>query len=134
MAREVQRFSVTIPAGTPRLGALAFPLAMPTRIVVEVEIVVPPGPRGEVGFQLGSGGLQIVPATPGQFVVTDNEVIHWPLESQITSGAWQLIGYNTGSFDHTLEIRFLVDLVPLPGEPAGFQPIPNAALDSSGVG
>jgi hypothetical protein len=128
MAREVQRFTVTVPAGTPRAGALAFPLPMPPRIVDEVEILVPPGPRGEVGFQLSSGGVQIIPATAGAFEVTDNEVIHWPLEGQIDSGAWQMIAYNTGAFNHLLQVRFLVRLVPSASAPAGFQPLPVDSL------
>ena len=128
MAREVQRFSVTIPAGTLKTAPVQINLAMPARIVEEVEIVVPPGPRGEVGFQLGTSGSQIIPITPGQFVVTDNEVIHWPLEGQIDSGAWQMIAYNTGAFNHTLAVRFLVTLVPAQLAPAGFTPIPNDAL------
>lgn len=129
MAREVQRFAVTIPAGTPVTAPLNFNLAMPARIVEEVEIAVPPGPRGEVGFQLGTSGSQIIPITPGQFVVTDNEVIRWPLEGQIDSGAWQMIAYNTGSFNHTLEVRFLVTLVPSQLAVPGFSPLPDGALD-----
>ena len=123
MAREIQRFAVIIPAGTTKAAALAFNLAMPARVVEEVEIVVPPGPRGEVGFQLGSSGSQIIPSTPGQFVVTDDEIIHWPLEGQIDSGAWQMIAYNTGTFNHTIEVRFLVQLVQTLSAPLAFQPV-----------
>jgi hypothetical protein len=43
--------------------------------------------------------------------VSNGEIIDWPLEGQITSGAWQLFAFNTGKFAHTLEIRFLTDLV-----------------------
>ena len=127
MAREVQRFSATIPAGTPKSAPVQINFAMPARVVEEVEIIVPPGPRGEVGFQLGTSGSQIIPITPGQFIVTDNEEIHWPLEGQIDSGAWQMIAYNTGSFNHTIEVRFLVNLVQQPA-PVGFQPLPADAL------
>jgi hypothetical protein len=128
MAREIQRFSVTVPASTAKAAALAFTLAMPPRIVDEIEILVPPGPRGEVGFQLSSGGVQIIPATAGAFEVTDNEVIHWPLEGQIDSGAWQLIAYNTGAFNHLIQVRFLVRLVPVAATLAGFQPLPVDSL------
>jgi hypothetical protein len=128
VAREVQRFAVTVPAGTAKAGALIFNLPMPPRIVDEVEILIPPGPRGEVGFQLASGGAQIIPVTAGAFEVTDNEVIHWPLEGQIDSGAWQMIAYNTGAFNHLLQVRFLVRLVPAAAALAGFQPLPVDSL------
>jgi hypothetical protein len=110
MAREVHSFDVTIPAGTAKAAPQLTSLTMPPRVVTEVEIIVPPGPRGKVGFALAAGGVAIIPYEPGTFFVTDNEIIRWPLEEQITSGAWQLLAYNTGTFDHTLEVRFLVDL------------------------
>lgn len=111
MAVEVYRFVVTIPAGTPASAPVAFPLVMPSREVEEVEIVVPPGPRGEVGFQLGQGSTQMLPTNPGAYIVADDEVIHWPLEDQIDSGSWSMIAYNTGQFNHSIEVRFLVRLV-----------------------
>lgn len=111
MAREVRRFPVTIPAGTASAAPITFGLTFPPRVVAEVEIVVPPGPRGEVGFQLAMSGFQVLPVETGQYFVTDDEVIHWPLEGQVDSGAWQVIAYNTGTYPHTLEFRFLVDLV-----------------------
>lgn len=113
MAREVQAFQVTIPAGTAKASPQTTALTMPARIVREVEVLVPPGPRGNVGFQLAMAGNQLLPYTAGTFLVTDNEVLRWPLEGYPDSGAWQLIAYNTGIFDHTLYLRFLVDI---PGE------------------
>ena len=133
MAQEVQKFAVTIPAGTKVTAPLTFNLTMPPRVVAEVEIVVPPGPRGEVGFQLGLAGQQLIPYTAGQFFVTDDEIIHWPVEGMPDSGAWQMIAYNTGTFNHTIEVRFLVDLHDLraPVEPA---PISNLELSSPAPG
>lgn len=113
MAREVWRFAVTTPALTPKANAITTNLSMNPRDVDEIEIIVPPGPRGQLGFQLAMAGNSIIPANPGQFFVSDNEVIHWPVEGFPNSGAWQLISYNTGLFAHTIEIRFLVRI---PGE------------------
>jgi hypothetical protein len=124
VAREIQSFAVSIPAGTLKSAPQITALTMPPRIVDEVEILVPPGPRGEVGFQLGAAGGQIIPVTLGQFIVTDNEVIHWPMEDQIDSGAWQLIAYNTGSQPHTVTVRFLARLPLPPGQLVGLVPLP----------
>ena len=114
MAQEVQRFSVTIPHGTP----IATPVTVKTefgfRVVREIEIIIPPGPRGNMGFQIAQAGRQVFPYTPGGFIVTDNEQIRWPIEDANTSGAWAVIGYNVGTFDHTIEVRYLVDLPPDP--------------------
>lgn len=110
MAREVHEFPVSIPAGTPITAPLTFNLPMPPRIIDEVQVQVPPGPRGEVGFAIGQAGVPIFPFESGAYVVTDNELVSWPLEDANTSGAWQIIAYNSGAFNHTLYVRFFARL------------------------
>jgi len=134
MAREVRKFAVTIPKNTLKTAPQISSLAFPDRVVQEVEIVVPPGPRGEVGFQLATGGSQVLPSEAGAYFVTDNEFIRWPLEEQIDTGAWQLIAYNTGNFAHTLEIRFLVTVVRPADAGRSLLPLGAAALSSPAGG
>lgn len=112
MAIEIRDFTVTIPAGTAKSAGFSASLAIPPRVVTQINVRVPPGPRGEVGFSIASGGVNIIPVTSGDSIVTDNEDLAYPLENTITSGAWQLLAYNTGSYDHTLRIYFYCDLVP----------------------
>jgi hypothetical protein len=128
VAIEVQRFAVTIPAGTLQSAPQKTALAMPPRTVERIEITVPPGPRGVVGFQLAMSGAQVLPITPGAFVVTDDEHISWDLTDQNTSGAWQMIAYNTGTFPHTIEIRFLTSLPLDPSAAGPLNPLPASAL------
>lgn len=111
MAVEVRETAVTTPAGTTAAAPQVTDLSFPPRLVTRIEVRVPPGPAGTLGFRLGSGGVQVIPINPGGWVVTDDEVIGWDLTGQITSGAWQLISYNTGSLPHTVYVRFLLDLV-----------------------
>jgi hypothetical protein len=127
MAREVWAFPVVLALGSTPAAPQVANLALPPRVVTEIAVQVPPGPRGEVGFALGAAGNPIIPQAPGVFIVTDNEVIHWVLESQIDSGAWQLFAYNTGAFIHTLTVRFLVDL-PTPPSAAATVFIPAEIL------
>jgi hypothetical protein len=128
LAIEVRSFDSTIPAGTAKASPLTFNLVFPPRVVRELEIIVPPGPRGEVGFQIGQAGRQVFPTEPGTFFVTDDEQIRWSLEDANTSGAWQLIAYNTGTFNHAIEVRFLVDLPEQLAEAQGFAPISPAEI------
>lgn len=128
MAREVYRFSVTVPAGTPKATPQVTALVLPERVPVKLTVTVPPGPHGLLGFQFTHAGAQVIPINAGQFLVMDGRTREWDLTDYFTGGAWQLTAYNTGSFDHTLEIVFDVDLVPFPAQLAGFQPIPNDAL------
>lgn len=110
MAQEIRRFSVTIPAGTLQSANFKADLSFPSRLVRELEVRIPPGPRGELAFAIGAAGRAVLPTQTGQFIVTDDEVIHWPLEDMHDSGSWTLFGFNTGQFDHTIEVRFLLDL------------------------
>lgn len=130
MAREVRSFQVTIPAGTAKAANFSAAMSMPDREVVELEVRVPPGPRGEMGFAIGAAGVPILPYQAGAFIITDDERINWPLEEQITSGAWQLFGYNTGDFDHTVYVRFLLNVPGQSVAQAGSAPISSQDLGS----
>jgi len=131
MAADVQVFDVTVArGGTPALPQL-FALPMPARRVTQVEIVMPAGVRSAVHWALGSAGVRVIPSNAGAYVTGDDEVVRWPLSGYWDSGSWQLQAYNTGGFPHTLQVRFLLDLISNTQQ----QPlaaIPAAALSSNG--
>jgi hypothetical protein len=128
VAAEIWHFAFTIPPGTTKAAPLTVDLTMPPRNIVEVEIKIPAGPAGMMGFQLAAAGQSMIPVNAGQWIVTDNEAINWPMHDQIESGAWQAIGYNTGTYPHTIYIRFQVDLIGVaPSAPAA-NFIPSSAL------
>lgn len=103
-------FVITIPAGTPKATPQVTAMTFPPRNVDKILVQVPPGARGEVGFAVGSSGVAFIPFNTGAYIVTDDEIVDWPLEDQITSGSWQLTAYNTGQYAHTLTVRFLLSL------------------------
>lgn len=110
MVAEVRNFAVVVPAGTASSSPQVTDLDMPARLVRGIRVRIPPGPAGTVGWALGAAGTRVLPAGVGEWIVADNEVIEWPLDQQIDSGAWQLQAYNLGAFDHTLYVTFLLDL------------------------
>lgn len=110
MAVEVWAFTATIPAGTPISAPVTVKLTMPVRIVDRIEIKVPPGPRGNMGFALGAAGSRVIPSYGATWLVLDNDDLSWPIEGAIQSGAWELYGYNLGQFAHSIYLRFLVSL------------------------
>ena len=131
MAQEIRVFAVSVPAGTLASAPQVTQVTMPARLVRELEILVPPGPRGEVGFTVGAAGVQVLPNQAGTWMVTDNETINWPLENQIESGGWEVRAYNTGNYPHTLTFRFLVD-VPQLHVSSSSQPIDTSGLSDQG--
>lgn len=140
MAREVHVFPVTVPAGTLATAPQVTQLLMPPRVVDEVEIQFPPGPRGEVGVALGSSGVAVIPSEAGQYIISDDEIVHWPLEGQWNSGSWECHAINTGLYSHTITFRFLVrlttDAAPsgeLPLDPSQLGAVPSSGPPAGGT-
>lgn len=111
MAQEIRSFTFTVPAGITSDAPAILDMTFPPREVRGIEIVIPPGANGVVGFQLQNSGLPVIPYDSDSWIITNDEVISWPLSGYINSGSWQIAGYNTGVNDHAVYIRFLLDLV-----------------------
>jgi hypothetical protein len=109
VADRLEWFAVTIPAGTPKNAPVVVPCVFNDGEVIEIDVKVPPGPSGNVGFFIGAGGSQYVPRTAGAFIVPDDDYFTWPLANAITSGSWSVTAYNTDVFDHTIQAGFQVN-------------------------
>ena len=107
MATEVYSFTAVVPAGTTQAAPLVQSFTMPRRIVDTIEVIVPPGPSGLVGFAITASGLTVIPYQSDAWIITAAENIVWPLEQQIDTGAWGVRAYNTGGVDHSVYFRFL---------------------------
>lgn len=114
MPDEVYSFAVTIPAGTLSTAPATTAMIMPVRIVRRITVKIPPGPNGLMGFRVAAAGTQIIPEAAGTWIIASDEQIPWDVSNTIESGAFQLVGYNTGQYDHTVYVRFEVDLPPDP--------------------
>lgn len=126
MAVEVRQFAVTVPAGTTIASNWTQTITFPPRVVDQINVKVPPGPRGQLGFAIGTSGMPLIPAGPGVYVVADDQEIEWPLSDILESGSWQVFAYNTGNYQHTIYLTFLCDLIP--AQPATPAPIAADAL------
>jgi hypothetical protein len=115
---------VTIPAGT----AKATPFIQLTQFAAQrldgVEWRFPPGCQGFVGIQIGSHGTPILPFNPNQWFVRSGDAMQYDLTGMPDSGDWSVIGYNTGSFAHTIEITYRCSAITKP-------PNFNLALDGA---
>ena len=110
MAQEIREFAVLIPAGTAKAAPRTVSIAFPERKVTSVTYRVPPGPSGLMGWALTSAGTPVIPIQQNTFIVTDNQSDTWFLDGYLDSGNWQVTGYNTGLYDHTVYLTFLLDL------------------------
>lgn len=117
MATSVTALSATVPAGTQIASPFVASLTINTNTVDKIRWRVPPGPRGNLGWYLSMGGVQVLPDDKGAYVVADDEYDDWEIVGLPDSGAWQLTGYNTGTYDHTVYLYFFTTPVQLSGGP-----------------
>lgn len=106
MATSVTNFAATIPAGTPANALATVNLAVGSNVVEKIRWRVPPGPRGFMGWCLSMGGVQVLPDDQGTFIIADDEYDELQISGLPDSGAWQLQGYNAGTFNHTVYLGF----------------------------
>jgi len=130
MASQVFAFQVTIPPGTPQSVPFRQLITIPQRKVDTLEITVPPGPGGVMGFAITMRGISVIPEVAGTYIVTDDQHISWPLTDLPTSGDWEVSGYNTGVWPHTVYLTWLVDLVDQPTSPPLLMQVPMQQLYS----
>lgn len=129
MAQQFRSTEVVVPAGTAKADPLIADIGFPDFVVDSISVQVPPGPLGNVGFQIASSGVQVIPWNAGEWIVTDHEVLSFPVDDFPTTGDFQLVAYNTGVYDHSLWVRFALDTI-VQAAPAA-PPVVNMAAISS---
>ena len=119
---------MTIPANTAQASPVTVNTAFPSMEVERIVVKVPPGPSGLMGFALTMNGQQVIPINDGAWIIADNDTLDWPLTSLPNTGQWQVTGYNTDIYDHSIYIDFL--LSPLGVNAAQQQAAANAQTAS----
>ncbi len=115
MADRIEWFDCNIPAVTRASAPKIFNLSFYQGTVVQIDVKVPPGPSGTVGFFIIAGGSQFIPRTPGSYITPDNDDFHWPIENAINSGSWGLSAFNSDYWPHLIQVSFQVnEITPSP--------------------
>jgi len=109
VASRIEAPSLLIPAGTPIAAPVSTLLFTTRGTVTELEFLIPPGPSGLVGFAITHSSEQIIPDIPGQWIIADNDIIHWPLNGYSDQPGWRIKGYNLDVYAHTIYVRVLID-------------------------
>jgi hypothetical protein len=102
----VYQFEPTVPNSTAQSSPYSTTLTIPQYEVQLIRWRVPPGPQGNLGWQLLYSGSLVFPQN-GLWIVADNEFATWELDELPTGGSWEFQGYNTGTYDHTVYLTFL---------------------------
>lgn len=108
---EHWEFAVTIPASTPKTSPLTTLTRMPNRKITDITWTIPVGASGFSGFRITMGGVQVIPANPGAWIIRDGSISGAALARLPTSGAWDVTGYNTGVHSHTVYVTFFAEVI-----------------------
>ena len=109
MATRIEAFTVTIPANTAQNSPVNIQVSFNQGQVTEIDIDIPAGSAGLMGFQLAYGDQPIIPHSPSEYIVRDNTSFRWPLSTFPDGSFWAVIGYNTDIYDHDINLIFLID-------------------------
>jgi hypothetical protein len=102
----VYQFEPTVPNSTAQSSPYSTTLTIPQYEVQLIRWRVPPGPQGNLGWQLLYSGSLVFPQN-GLWIIAYNEYATWELDELPTGGSWEFQGYNTGTYDHTVYLTFL---------------------------
>lgn len=129
---RVQAFAVQVPALTDPSSLFFQGTVFDPGEVVGIEVIIPDGVAGLVGFQIAMASQAIIPWDVDTFIVGNNEKIDWSIAGQSNTGDWGVYAYNQDFFPHTLYLRYLIvenSNAALTTAPAALPP-----LDLSGLG
>lgn len=124
-ASRIESFDVTVPAGTPKGAPIEVSTPWPAGELVGIEVAIPDGPNGLVGFRILLASSQAIPSTAGAWIVGNDDRLSWDTIGYPNSGAWSVLAYNTDLFDHTFHVRYEVSDFVYTSSPAGGAAIPT---------
>lgn len=111
MAQYVLPFIATIPGGTPESAPVTVDLELDNWSIEQIDLEVPPGPAGLMGFQVYNNGVAWIPYGAGQWLVWDNTKESYYMTDQPNGSGWAIVGYNEGFYEHSVTVRFHVNPV-----------------------
>lgn len=109
MATRIETPTLVVPAGTPIAAPVQASLYAQRADLQELEILVPPGPSGLVGFSFWHSSRQQIPKIDGTWIIANDETIRWPLSGYSVNPDWSIRAYNLDVYPHTLFVRVLLD-------------------------
>lgn len=109
MTGQLLSFANQIPAGTPKSAPVTFQMQIGLYVVDYIDVIAPDGFKGAVGFYVASSEQQIIPynvTTSPNYLVVDDYHETWVIDQLPVSGDFQMVGYNTGGWPHTVYLTF----------------------------
>lgn len=119
MADRIETPVVTVSAGTAIATPQTTVLTLRDAVLERIEVVIPPGPSGLMGFVFLHSGQQVIPFQTGQWIIADNDKLSWDVENFPTGSKWSVRAYNTDVYAHSIYLRLHFKELPIPTVTAG---------------
>lgn len=116
MAERVLQHITVIPAGTPVATPHVEELGFSDWEVEQIDLIVPSGPSGTMGFYLANNELPWVPRALGEWLIMDDQKLTVIPTGYPNGTGWEIVGYNLGHFDHQVTALFHVNPITSPGD------------------
>jgi hypothetical protein len=104
----IYQFDVTIPAGTSQSSPLVTSTTFEPNVVDSIHWLFPNGCNGMVGIQIGARSVPIIPSVGQGWIIRSGDSAGLDTQDMHTTGDWSLIGYNNGTYNHTVHITYRV--------------------------
>jgi hypothetical protein len=122
---------VTTPANTPLASPQSTLWPLEDNYLKYVDVLVPPGPSGLLGFRLMWANQQVIPWGNDSWLITDNERVHVDCDFMMTITGLVIESYNTDIYAHTIYIRGLVQTATVEQELAASELTGSIAVPAS---
>lgn len=107
-ASRVEVFDVVVPASTAQAAAVETPTTFAAGELVSVDVRIPDGAAGLVGFRILYAHGQAIPTTPGAWIIGNDDLFQTDVMGQLNGGQWSILAYNLDRFQHSLHVRYFV--------------------------
>lgn len=115
MAQRVLQYTATIPANTPIATPVTVGFNLDNWTIESIDLEVPPGPNGLMGFQVVNNGVPWIPNSTGEYIVWNNARDSWYFTDQPNASGWGVQGYNLDvAYPHAVTVRFHVNAIVVP--------------------
>lgn len=118
MSERVLPLTCQIPANTPISAPATFPLVFAPSKVERIEVRVPPGPNGLMGFSINNGGGNYIPEGSGNWIIDNDRPLVWDVTNAPDNGNWLVVAYNLDVLVHTIYVRFSISGIPVVNLPS----------------
>jgi hypothetical protein len=107
-ASRVEVYDVPVPANTAQAAAIETPTIWAAGELVSVDVRIPDGAAGLVGFRILYAHSQAIPTTPGAWIIGNDDLFQTDVMGQLNGGQWSILAYNLDRYPHSLHVRYFV--------------------------